>query len=428
MNYSIVDFVGVIAGTAACAALLLLPGLALAHITNVFGFRRLGTARIYVLALVIGYAVLAGSGQHLVPLPWARRGAGVQPPVGVLWPACRLARRSATAGSLCAFGMRRLDGSARLCLDRLRHRRQALSKFADARYRQARCNRAHAGRGWICASRRSVFHARRPCRILLFLLCPVGARGAALRRLDRLASRRGRSGFLDRLGNRRRCLAGVRKGRVQRPASPAPRLGLDVCGRPANCSRHFGRNLKSPVARPNQLVERSGCGLAHLPIVGPTSRGVSDCLLGWLSSAGGDCRPKRGPANEARHSNRARGRRLRFSRGIVDLGHPGRSGCDAPLGGHAGRRAPLERRACDSRCRASERGDRFALSRRVGPLSRLWVGTPGPDRAGVPVLRRALCRRHRPLSRPPRRAAGQLPDRIWRILDWLVSLLASQTV
>ena len=58
MNYSIVDFVGVIAGTAASAALLLLPGLALAHITNVFGFRRLGTARIYVLALVIGYAVL----------------------------------------------------------------------------------------------------------------------------------------------------------------------------------------------------------------------------------------------------------------------------------------------------------------------------------------------------------------------------------
>jgi hypothetical protein len=39
MNYSIVDFVGVIGGTAACAALLLLPGLAIGHITNIFGFR-----------------------------------------------------------------------------------------------------------------------------------------------------------------------------------------------------------------------------------------------------------------------------------------------------------------------------------------------------------------------------------------------------
>src|ERR1700682_6424226 len=58
MNYSVVDFVGAIGGTAACAALLLLPGLALAHITNAFGFRRDKTARIYILALVIGYAVL----------------------------------------------------------------------------------------------------------------------------------------------------------------------------------------------------------------------------------------------------------------------------------------------------------------------------------------------------------------------------------
>jgi hypothetical protein len=58
MNYSIVDLAGAIGGTAACAALLLLPGLALGHITNAFGFRRLETARIYVIALVIGYAVL----------------------------------------------------------------------------------------------------------------------------------------------------------------------------------------------------------------------------------------------------------------------------------------------------------------------------------------------------------------------------------
>ncbi len=58
MNYSIVDFVGVIGGTAACAALLLLPGLAIGHITNVFGFRQIKTARVYPLVLVLGYAVL----------------------------------------------------------------------------------------------------------------------------------------------------------------------------------------------------------------------------------------------------------------------------------------------------------------------------------------------------------------------------------
>ena len=58
MNYSIVDLLSVIVGTAACAVLLLLPGLALGHITNAFGFRRLETARHYLLALVIGYAVL----------------------------------------------------------------------------------------------------------------------------------------------------------------------------------------------------------------------------------------------------------------------------------------------------------------------------------------------------------------------------------
>lgn len=58
MNYSIVDLAGVIGGTAACATLLLLPGLALGHLTDAFGFRRIRTARIYILALVLGYAVL----------------------------------------------------------------------------------------------------------------------------------------------------------------------------------------------------------------------------------------------------------------------------------------------------------------------------------------------------------------------------------
>src|SRR4051794_29099463 len=98
MNYSIVDFVGVIGGTAACAALLLLPGLAIGHITNVFGFRQIKTARIYPLALVVGCAVLPVLDSLLGPLPRTRRGAGVQSPAGGLRPARGLARRRATAG------------------------------------------------------------------------------------------------------------------------------------------------------------------------------------------------------------------------------------------------------------------------------------------------------------------------------------------
>src|SRR5262245_32872841 len=58
MNYSIIDIVGVIDATAACGVLLLLPGLALAQIADVFGFRQTKTQRIYALALVTGCAVL----------------------------------------------------------------------------------------------------------------------------------------------------------------------------------------------------------------------------------------------------------------------------------------------------------------------------------------------------------------------------------
>jgi hypothetical protein len=58
MNYSIVDLAGVIGATVACGVLLLLPGLALAHIADVLGFRKTRTQRIYAVALVTGCAVL----------------------------------------------------------------------------------------------------------------------------------------------------------------------------------------------------------------------------------------------------------------------------------------------------------------------------------------------------------------------------------
>ena len=58
MNYSIVDLAGAIGATVACGVLLLLPGLALAHIADVLGFRKTRTQRIYAVALVTGCAVL----------------------------------------------------------------------------------------------------------------------------------------------------------------------------------------------------------------------------------------------------------------------------------------------------------------------------------------------------------------------------------
>jgi len=56
--YSVLDILGLLAGALAFAVVFLLPGIALAHIANVFDIRRLQTARIYVLGLIIGYAVL----------------------------------------------------------------------------------------------------------------------------------------------------------------------------------------------------------------------------------------------------------------------------------------------------------------------------------------------------------------------------------
>ena len=58
MTYTLHDISGLLAAAAVLAAVLLLPGVALAHLTNAFAFRRQRTAWIYVLGLVIGYAVL----------------------------------------------------------------------------------------------------------------------------------------------------------------------------------------------------------------------------------------------------------------------------------------------------------------------------------------------------------------------------------
>src|SRR5262245_21179057 len=58
MTYTINDVSGLLAAVAVLAALLLLPGIALGHLTNAFAFRHQRTAWLYALGLIVGYAVL----------------------------------------------------------------------------------------------------------------------------------------------------------------------------------------------------------------------------------------------------------------------------------------------------------------------------------------------------------------------------------
>ena len=58
MNYTLVDLMGLVLAMAGFAVLFVLPGAAIAHLTDAFGFRQERTGRAWMVALVAGYAVL----------------------------------------------------------------------------------------------------------------------------------------------------------------------------------------------------------------------------------------------------------------------------------------------------------------------------------------------------------------------------------
>ena len=304
MNYSIVDFVGVIGGTAACAALLLLPGLAIGHITNVFGFRQIKTARIYPLALVLGYAVLPvldsllsrflGLGAALafnlllagygLRVAWL---AGMPRPDRLALTACGIWM------ALLVYAWIDLDTGARLypsllMLDVVKH---------------AATVRALVETGFAPPID-PFFMREAPAGYYYFYYVLSALAERLCAGWIELARRHGRPGVLDRHRNRRPRLSGARESRVGRPDAPASRPRPDVRGRPADHSRGDGRSRRSPVARPDRLVERPGRQLAGLAVMGPPSRGVPDCLLGRVSSARRDGRPQRRPSIAAKHRNR----------------------------------------------------------------------------------------------------------------------------
>jgi hypothetical protein len=58
MNYTLVDLMGLVLATAGFGVLFVLPGAAIAQLTDAFGFRQERTGRAWVVALLAGYAAL----------------------------------------------------------------------------------------------------------------------------------------------------------------------------------------------------------------------------------------------------------------------------------------------------------------------------------------------------------------------------------
>lgn len=58
MNYTLIDLSGVLVATAACGLVLVLPAIALGHLTNFLSFRSRPDGEAYGIALIAGYALL----------------------------------------------------------------------------------------------------------------------------------------------------------------------------------------------------------------------------------------------------------------------------------------------------------------------------------------------------------------------------------